>query len=242
MEERKKRPQRRCGCGSCKKDMVDVKLAAAGNRVRWRQMTPLWWPLKGTVERRRRKHRGRLIVPVFFLLTVVLISCVGKNNVICYVCHSRNSQFETSKIAWFDAVAFITNKNFLSDLQKFHILIAWLELTPRLRFIWGHGNIRKGHRETVYWLQFIFRGSFPHLSHRVQRRDLLLCTLVVILLARRQEIRPLQGAKCVFSLNNRFNLSSITWKQLRALILLHSEGKLLLSDTYKKYTKSFAVH
>lgn len=41
--------------------------------------------------------------------------------------------------------------------------------------------------------------------------------------AQGQEIGPQSEAKCAFNLNNPFNLSSIMWKQLGALILLQFE-------------------
>lgn len=57
--------------------------------------------------------------------------------------------------------------------------------------------------------------------------DLLICMVTAPLPAQGQEIGPQQGAKCAFNLNNPFNLSSIMWKQLGALILLQFEGNSL---------------
>ncbi|KAF0030125.1 hypothetical protein F2P81_016856 [Scophthalmus maximus] len=54
--------------------------------------------------------------------------------------------------------------------------------------------------------------------------DLLICMVAVPLPAQGQEIGPQRGAKCAFSLNNPFNLSSIMWKWLGAVILLQFEG------------------
>lgn len=62
------------------------------------------------------------------------------------------------------------------------------------------------------------------------RSDVLICMVAAPLPACGWEIEPQQGAKCAFSLNNPFNLSSITGKQLRALILLQSEAKWLQID------------
>lgn len=51
--------------------------------------------------------------------------------------------------------------------------------------------------------------------------------VAALLPAQGQEIEPQQGAKCAFNLDNPFNLSSITWEQPGALILLQFEGNSL---------------
>ncbi|KAM3616772.1 uncharacterized protein V6R79_023174, partial [Siganus canaliculatus] len=70
-----------------------------------------------------------------------------------------------------------------------------------------------------------FSQSFDIIA--IHCRDLLFCMVAAPLPAQGQEIGPLQGAKCAFNLNNPFNLSSIMWKQLGALILLQFEENSL---------------
>lgn len=70
---------------------------------------------------------------------------------------------------------------------------------------------------------------------------LLICMAAALLPAQGQEIGPQQGAKCAFNLNKPFNLSSITWKQLRALILLQFKGNNLELTSMRTAVKFAAL-
>lgn len=61
----------------------------------------------------------------------------------------------------------------------------------------------------------------------IRRGNLLICMVAALLQAQGRENGRQQGAKCAFSLNNPFNLSSIMWRQLGALILLQFERSVL---------------
>lgn len=61
----------------------------------------------------------------------------------------------------------------------------------------------------------------------IRRGNLLICMVAALLQAQGRENGRQQGAKCAFNLNNPFNLSSIMWRQLGALILLQSERSAL---------------
>ena len=58
----------------------------------------------------------------------------------------------------------------------------------------------------------------------IQCGDPLICMVAVPLAGTRTRNWTSAGAKRAFSLNNPFNLSSIMWKWLRAVILLQFEG------------------
>lgn len=61
----------------------------------------------------------------------------------------------------------------------------------------------------------------------IRRGNLLICMVAALLQAQGRENGRQQGAKCAFNLNNPFNLSSVMWRQLGALILLQFERSAL---------------
>lgn len=72
--------------------------------------------------------------------------------------------------------------------------------------------------------------DFPHKPFDIiviRRGNLLICMVAALLQAQGRENGRQQGAKCAFNLNNPFNLSSIMWRQLGALILLQFERSAL---------------